>query len=414
MSKKWNAKRQAVIEAFRGSGLCDETPVTRSDIEDAVRAYGYPFPQWVYEYSTGRNQFDLTTFAENNNDDLAEVADVIPLRKSPPVTSMFVPKRIEGYEEFGNFDDVLRIVETGIFYPTYITGLSGNGKTIMIEEICARLGREMIRVNITPETDESDLIGGFRIQNGTTVWEDGPAIVAMKRGAVLLLDEVDLGTPKLMCLQPILEGTGIFVKKIQQYIRPEKGFTVLATANTKGRGNSTGMFIGTQIMNEAFLERFAVTFEQDYPPISVEAKILSNILEKHKIEDEGFVRCLTQWAEKSRVAFEDGTLDAVISTRRLVHIVNSFVIFKDRQKAVKLGLNRFDEDLKKSFFDYYTKIDEEVSKQMAEEEERRNNPEAFKYEDEVIDDEPNLEIENEGDPLDALNAAIAKVNQMAV
>lgn len=273
-----------------------------------------------------------------------------------------VPEKVSGYVPFGHFPDVRSIVKSKKFYPVYITGLSGNGKTMMVEQVCAQEKRECIRVNITIETDEDDLIGGFRLLDGKTVWQNGPVVHAMERGAVLLLDEVDLGSNKLMCLQPVLEGKPIFLKKINKVITPAHGFTVIATANTKGKGSDDGRFIGTNVMNEAFLERFSITLEQEYPPSKVEHKILSNVLAAADIEDKEFVDKLVSWAEVIRKSFFEGAVSEIISTRRLVHICEAFSIFnQDRKKAIELCLNRFDVDTKNSFLDLYSKLDETIN-----------------------------------------------------
>ena len=278
------------------------------------------------------------------------------------VSESLVPARFPKYVPFGNFEDVESIIKSKRFYPMYITGLSGNGKTLMVEQVCAKTNREMIRVNITAETDEDDLIGGFRLIDGHTVWHNGPVVMAMERGAVLLLDEVDLGSIKLMCLQPVLEGKSIFLKKINKLITPAAGFTVVATANTKGKGSDDGRFIGTNVMNEAFLERFSITLEQEYPPATAERRILINALDKTtNEEDKKFVDLLIKWAEAIRRTFYDGGVNEIISTRRLVHICEAYMIFNsDRKKAIQLCLNRFDADTKASFMDLYTKIDAEV------------------------------------------------------
>jgi MoxR-like ATPase len=248
-----------------------------------------------------------------------------------------------------------------MFYPVYITGLSGNGKTMMVEQACAKARREMVRVNITAETDEDDLIGGFRLVDGQTVWHNGPVVMAMERGAVLLLDEVDLGTIKLMCLQPVLEGKSVFIKKINKLVQPARGFTVIATANTKGRGSDDGRFIGTNVMNEAWLERFSITMEQEYPPAVTEKKILHNLLDRTE-DDKTFVELLIKWADAIRRTYYDGGTTEIISTRRLVHICDAYKIFsRDRMKAIRLCLNRFDVDTKTSFMDLYTKIDAEAN-----------------------------------------------------
>jgi MoxR-like ATPase len=232
----------------------------------------------------------------------------------------------------------------------------------MIEQVCAVEKRECVRVNITIDTDEDDLLGGFRLVNGQTVWQNGPVITAMERGAVLLLDEVDLGSNKLMCLQPILEGRPIYLKKINKVISPAPGFTIFATANTKGRGSDDGRFIGTNVMNEAFLERFSVTLDQEYPALKVETKILMNL-----IDDKLFVDKLVSWADVIRKSFKEGAVSDIISTRRLVHICKAYLIFnRDREKAINLCLNRFDIDTKTSFMDLYKKLDETVDQPAQE------------------------------------------------
>ena len=272
-----------------------------------------------------------------------------------------IPTKDETFVPFGHYKDIKNIIKSKVFYPSFITGLSGNGKTFNVQQSCAELKRELIRVNITIETDEDDLLGGFRLSDGKTVWHDGPVIDAMKRGAVLLLDEVDLASNKIMCLQPILEGQGVFLKKINQFVESQPGFNIIATANTKGKGSEDGRFIGTNILNEAFLERFPVTFEQEYPTKKIEMKILNNVLDVYGIKDESFADKLTSWAEVIRKTFDDGGVNELIATRRLVHIVNAFAIFKNKLKAVQLCCNRFDDDTKNSFLDLYTKIDAGVS-----------------------------------------------------
>lgn len=266
-----------------------------------------------------------------------------------------VPMVNKEYVPFGNFADVKKVIKSGQFYPTFITGLSGNGKTFSIEQACAQTNRELIRVNITIETDEDDLIGGFRLVNGETVWHDGPVVEALKRGAVLLLDEIDLASNKILCLQSVLEGNGVYLKKIGTYVRPAKGFQVFATANTKGKGSEDGRFIGTNVLNEAFLERFPVTFEQEYPTPTTEAKILA----KH-CDDDKFVSNLVDWADIIRKTFADGGIDEVISTRRLVHIAQAYSIFGDKAKAIKVCIARFDDETMKAFEELYDKVDADV------------------------------------------------------
>ena len=279
-----------------------------------------------------------------------------------PASFNLVPEKANGYVPFGNFNDVRQIIKSGKYYPMYITGLSGNGKTMMIEQVCAAEKREMVRVNITIETDEDDLLGGFRLVDGRTVWQNGPVIVAMERGAVLLLDEVDLGSNKMMCLQPVLEGKSIYLKKINKVITPAAGFNIIATANTKGKGSDDGRFIGTNVMNEAFLERFSITMEQEYPSAKTEEKILTNVLAVSGVIDGDFVKKLVAWADIVRKSFYEGAVSEIISTRRLVHICEAYTIFnQNREKAIQLCLNRFDIDTKASFLDLYKKLDETIT-----------------------------------------------------
>ena len=270
----------------------------------------------------------------------------------PAVVQNLIPSKDDGYVPFGNFADVKKVIQSKLFYPVFITGMSGNGKTFSVEQACATLNRELIRVNITIETDEDDLIGGFRLVNGNTVWHNGPVVEALERGAILLLDEIDLASNKILCLQPVLEGKGLFLKKIGKFVQPKAGFNVVATANTKGKGSDDGRFIGTNVLNEAFLERFPVTFEQEYPTATVETKILlANGC------DQEFTELLVKWAGIIRKTFYDGGVDEVVTTRRLVHIAKAFAIFGNRLTAVTNCISRFDEDTKQSFLDLYTKVD---------------------------------------------------------
>ena len=282
-----------------------------------------------------------------------------------PVAQNLIPDVDETFVKFGPFADVKKIIQSKLFYPTFITGLSGNGKTFSVEQACAQLNRELIRVNITIETDEDDLIGGFRLVDGNTVWHNGPVIESLERGAVLLLDEIDLASNKILCLQPILEGKGLFLKKIGEYIKPAKGFNVIATANTKGKGSDDGRFIGTNILNEAFLERFPITFEQEYPTVVTEKKILTRLCEEIGIpltgDHKGFIDYLCDWSDIVRRTFKDGGVDEIISTRRLVHIMRAYQIFGDKVKAMQMCLNRFDDETKESFMQLYTKLDEHIN-----------------------------------------------------
>jgi len=275
----------------------------------------------------------------------------------PNSTRNLVPVKDNTFVKFGSFPDIKKIVASKLFYPIFVTGLSGNGKTFSVEQTCAQLGRELIRVNITIETDEDDLIGGFRLVNGETVWHNGPVIEALERGAILLLDEIDLASNKILCLQSILEGSGVFLKKIGRFIKPAAGFNVIATANTKGKGSDDGRFIGTNVLNEAFLERFPVTFEQAYPAPAHEIKILKNVASTLNVDDNDFCKRLVDWADIIRKTFYDGGIEEIISTRRLVHILRAFSIFNNKEKAIKVCINRFDDETKQSFIELYDKVD---------------------------------------------------------
>ena len=278
----------------------------------------------------------------------------------PTVQQNLIPELDSSFVKFGNFTDIKKIIQSRLFYPTFITGLSGNGKTFGVEQACAQLKRELIRVNITIETDEDDLIGGFRLVNGETVWHNGPVIEALERGAILLLDEIDLASNKILCLQSILEGKGVFLKKIGTFITPAPGFNVFATANTKGKGSDDGRFIGTNVLNEAFLERFPVTFEQEYPNAKVEVEILGRLSKQLDCYDETFCKHLVDWANIIRKTFYDGAIDEVIYTRRLAHVIRAYSIFNNKAKAINLCLNRFDDDTKQSFLELYDKVDADV------------------------------------------------------
>ena len=287
----------------------------------------------------------------------------------PAIKQNLIPSKDGNFVPFGNFTDVKKIIRSKIFYPTFITGLSGNGKTFSVEQACADLNRELIRVNITIETDEDDLIGGFRLVDGNTVWHNGPVVEALQRGAILLLDEVDLASNKILCLQSILEGKGIFLKKTGTYVEPAAGFNIIATANTKGKGSDDGRFIGTNVLNEAFLERFALTFEQEYPTPKTEQKILEKVAAALGKKDTEFCTNLANWADIIRRTFNDGGIDEVISTRRLVHIMRAFAIWGDRMKAIKVCVNRFDDETKQSFLELYDKIDAGVDLNKEEDDE---------------------------------------------
>ena len=297
------------------------------------------------DYKVGRGRWNLTVSEQLEQNYQAPAA-------MPAVEENLIPAKDDTFVQFGNFGDLKKIIKSRLFYPTFITGLSGNGKTFSIEQACAQLGRELIRVNITIETDEDDLIGGFRLVDGSTAWHNGPVVDALERGAILLLDEIDLASNKILCLQSILEGKGVFLKKIGKFVKPAEGFQILATANTKGKGSDDGRFIGTNVLNEAFLERFPVTFEQEYPTVVTETKILNKLC-----ADENFCKRLADWADIIRKTFYDGGIEEIISTRRLVHIVKAYNIFDNKAKAIEVCVNRFDDETKQAFMELYDKVD---------------------------------------------------------
>ena len=342
----------------------DGAVITKSQKAEAAAKAGVPFPTWFKGegFSVGYNAYKLPS------EDGAPAAPITAAPENAEATMVnlvatnmekqnLIPGKFDGFVPWGNFSLIEKVVKSGMFYPIFITGLSGNGKTLMVEEVCAKLNKELIRVNITIETDEDDLLGGFRLVNGETKFVPGPVIEAMERGCTLLLDECDLGSNKLLALQPVLEGKGVYLKKINKWVTPKDGFNVMATANTKGKGSDDGRFIGTNILNEAFLERFAITMEQPYASVAVETKIINLAMKKYGAEDEGFAKNLVTWADVIRKTFYDGGVDEVISTRRLDHIVKAFAIFGDKMQAIELCVARFDEDTKVSFLDLYTKID---------------------------------------------------------
>ena len=354
-----------------------KTDLTRSEINDFVKSGKIKNPSWLKQdqYKVARGVYALPVDGNDISSQVKEeILSELPKTEKAPVTETvsqaafivssltgdIVPTKDPVFVPWGYFKDIKSIVSSKQFYPIFITGLSGNGKTMNVSQACAQAKRECIRVNITIETDEDDLLGGYRLQEGQTVWQNGPVIEAMERGAILLLDEIDLASNKIMCLQPILEGNGVFLKKINKFIKPAPGFNVIATANTKGQGSSDGKFIGTNILNEAFLERFPITVEQAYPTNKIESKILLNVMSEKgltKKDDTKFADNLITWADIIRKTFYEGGVDEIISTRRLVHIVEAYTIFKNKMKAIEMCTNRFDVDTKTSFMDLYSKID---------------------------------------------------------
>ena len=359
-----NKQREFVKYAY---GLFNKDVLTKSELIQANKKFGCKYaPQWLIknkDYKVDKATFRLPLDGDIKKTAVVKTADTtIETKKEAAyivssLTGDIVPKKDPVFVPFGNYADVKSIIKSNKFYPVFVTGLSGNGKTMSILQACAENRKECIRVNVTIETDEDDLLGGYRLRDGQTVWQNGPVIEAMERGALLLLDEIDLASNKIMCLQPILEGSGVFVKKINKFVKPKEGFNVIATANTKGQGSEDGKFIGTNILNEAFLERFPVTFEQKYPNAKTEEKILNNTLEATGKKDTDYVSKLVTWADVIRKTYFDGGVDEIISTRRLVHIVQAYAIFKNKLKAIEMCTNRFDEDTKTSFVDLYTKVD---------------------------------------------------------
>ena len=354
-----------------------KTDLTRSEINDFVKSGKIKNPSWLKQdqYKVARGIYTLPVDGNDISSQVKEeIQSELPKTETAPVnetvnqaafivsslTGNIVPAKDDVFVPWGHFKDIKSIVSSKQFYPIFITGLSGNGKTMNVSQACAQTKRECIRVNITIETDEDDLLGGYRLQDGQTVWQNGPVIEAMERGAILLLDEIDLASNKIMCLQPILEGNGVFIKKINKFVKPAPGFNVIATANTKGQGSEDGKFIGTNILNEAFLERFPITIEQSYPSNKNEIKMLENVMTQKgltKDADKKFADNLITWADIIRKTFYEGGVDEIISTRRLVHIVDAYSIFKDKMKSIQMCTNRFDNDTKTSFIDLYTKID---------------------------------------------------------
>ena len=337
-----------------------------SDVTSIREEHGLGWPSWFVRppYRVGRGLFKLPVEGESItpiiskpivNESVVEETEAVMAYHNP--TESLVPSKDPLYVPFGHFNDIYSIVKSGLYYPAFVTGLSGNGKTFMIEQACAKAKREFFRVNITVETDEDDLLGHYALIDGNTVWQDGPVVKAMERGAVLLLDEIDLASSKIMCLQPVLEGNGVFLKKVNRFVSPSKGFTVLATANTKGKGSEDGRFTAASIIDEAFLERFTISIDQKFASPTIEKKILTKHMHKYHLIDDDFVSKLVDWADIIRKTFYDDGVDEVISTRRLCHIVQTFSIFNDRMKAINLCISRFDDDTIEAFLDLYTKVD---------------------------------------------------------
>jgi len=385
-----NVNQKSVVKILYDTYKSDT--VTRSEINDLVKSKKIKNPSWLKSdtFKVGRGVYKLPMGEDADVEDTPVETPKSDTKAAYIVSSLtdnVVPARDKDFVNFGNFSDVKNIITSKRFYPVFITGLSGNGKTLAVTQACAVAKREMIRVNITIETDEDDLLGGYRLRDGQTVWQNGPVLEAMERGAILLLDEIDLASNKIMCLQPILEGSGIYVKKINRYVKPKFGFNVLATANTKGQGSEDGKFIGTNILNEAFLERFPVTFEQEYPTAKTEEKIVATKLTSAGKSDVKFAKNLVTWADVIRRTYKDGGVDEIISTRRLVHIAEAYAIFKNKMKAIQVCTNRFDDDTKNSFTDLYTKVDAGVSaEQILEDKKKAEEAEILSEEKQDSDD----------------------------
>ena len=373
------SKQTAFVNAAKSYEGIDINSVNKADLQSIADSAGLKFPHWITRvptYKVGRGLWSIPVDGEIKVSEVkvkekktpkpkpvAEpaVSTAIEMAKGSSVEISAVPAKDPLFVPFGNFSDVEAIVKSNMFYPVFVTGLSGNGKTFMIEQACAKAKRELFRVNVTIETDEDDLLGGFRLVNGETVWFDGPVVEAMRKGAVLLLDEVDLASTKIMCLQPVLEGKGVFLKKINEWVECAEGFNIVATANTKGKGDETGNFIGAGVLNEAFLERFPITVEQEYPATAVEKKILNKVFDKLNVSDSEFVDKLVNWADIIRKTYVEGAIDELITTRRLVHISNAYAIFNmDRMKAIQMCVNRFDGETMTAMVDLYTKVDAEA------------------------------------------------------
>jgi GTPase SAR1 family protein len=382
-----NTNRETLVNTLRNFSD-NSNHVSRKDIIREAKSLGINHPSFLLKdkYKVVSGVYDLTEMFAGTSavthkaapapkvvvDNTTPVVKNVTQAKLTVEIENLIPAKDDTFVPFGFYRDLKKVLDCRMFYPVFISGLSGNGKTTMVEQICANLKREAIRVNISIETDEDDLIGGNTLVDGNVVYREGPVLTAMKRGAVLILDEVDRGSNKLMCLQAVLEGKSYFNKKTGETITPANGFTIIATANTKGRGSDDGKFISAQLLDEAFLERFAITVEQEYPTMSVEKKIILNKMERAGCVDEDFATHLVTWSDVIRKTYLEGAIDELVSTRRLEHIVNAFAVFKDKTKAITLCTNRFDEDTKQAFIDLYSKVDPSNEEQPTWQEEFAN------------------------------------------
>ena len=398
-------KQREFLSAALTWGEKNSRPLSKLDKHDLqaiADSAGMKFPHWITRvptYKVGRGTWAIPGYPRGVNEPYVSPPPIAAAKPAAPVVAptpapvkveptvemakgtngvgqSHIPAKDPLFVPFGSFTDMVSILKSEMFYPVFVTGLSGNGKTTMIDQACAKASRAMYRVNITIETDEDDLLGGFRLVDGETVWFDGPVVEAMRTGSVLLLDEVDLASTKIMCLQPILEGKGVFLKKINEYVDCQPGFNIVATANTKGKGDDTGNFIGAGVLNEAFLERFPITVEQEYPAPTVEKRILSKVFDSLSISDSEFIEKLVNWADIIRKTYVEGAIDELITTRRLVHISNAYAIFNmDRMKAIAMCVNRFDDETKTAMVDLYTKVDSGVDPTAVEAEETASTEE---------------------------------------
>ena len=379
-----STKQSDLVNALIAAGVTT-SPVRRKDIAEANESLGKSasVPSWILHDETrraGRGLFYVPEVEGSGHEAPAAPAPVESVSPAPSApapsprvcraesTTMaltggegtLIPTKMSTYVPFGHFADLDRIVASRMFYPCFVTGLSGNGKTCVIEQVCAKHKREFYRVNITCQTDEDDLLGGFRLINGETVWQDGPVVAAMKNGGILLLDEIDLASHAIMCLQPVLEGKGVFLKKIGQWVKPASGFQVFATANTKGKGDETGKFVATSVLNEAFLDRFPVCVEQEYPSMATEKKIVKKVMQSLDCLDDDFAKNLCKWSDMIRKCYYEDAVDEIVTTRRLVNICTAFSVFGDKRKAIEMGVTRFDDATKEAFLTMYEKIDGEL------------------------------------------------------
>lgn len=354
---EFEAKLQEMFPDTQASGT-----VTRPQLMDVMNEMKTDkFPLWLMQNKVGRGIYAIPGGKSVATPVVGNTALKVEPQESYKVdytdTSSLIPAIDPNFVAFGNYKDLDKIIKSKLFYPAFITGPTGNGKSTMIEQICAKQKKPLIRVNLNMMTDEDQLIGSKTLENGNIEIVEGPVLIAMRTGTTLLLDEIDAGSANtLLCLQPILEGKPYYFKLKNEMIVPKQGFNVIATANTKGKGSDDGRYIGTNVLNEAFLERFAVTFNQDYPSAAIEKKIVVNLMNHYGCVNLEYAETLVKWADVIRKTFDAGGVDETITTRRLVHIVRAFSIFKDQKKAIELCTNRFDDATRLAFIDLFDKV----------------------------------------------------------